>query len=75
MTRYTEGFSHFVTSMTVPVASGWSDGREGFAPTEKRRLSTVALAKSGQVRLENDRVGSCVTNAPTMKGGAMLYER
>ena len=22
--RYTEGFSHFVTSMTAPVASGWS---------------------------------------------------
>ena len=25
VTRYTEGFSHFVTSMTAPVASGWSD--------------------------------------------------
>ena len=24
MTSYTEGFSHFVTSMTAPVASGWS---------------------------------------------------
>ena len=24
MTGYTEGFSHFVTSMTAPVASGWS---------------------------------------------------
>jgi hypothetical protein len=24
VTRYTEGFSHFVTSMTAPVASGWS---------------------------------------------------
>ena len=23
-TCYTEGFSHFVTSMTAPVASGWS---------------------------------------------------
>ncbi len=23
--RYTEGFSNFVTSMTAPVASGWSD--------------------------------------------------
>ena len=23
--RYTEGFSHFVTSMTAPVASGWSE--------------------------------------------------
>ena len=30
-----EGFSHFVTSMTAPVASGWSDGRVGLAPTGK----------------------------------------
>jgi hypothetical protein len=22
--RYIEGFSHFVTSMTAPIASGWS---------------------------------------------------
>ena len=35
MTRYTEGFSHFVISMTAPVASGWSDGRVGLAPTGK----------------------------------------
>ena len=39
MTRYTEGFSHFVTSMTAPVASGWSGCRVGLAPTGKRRLS------------------------------------
>ena len=30
-----ESFSHFVTSMTAPVASGWSDGRVGLAPTGK----------------------------------------
>src|SRR5712675_539978 len=41
----TEGFSHFVTSMTAPVASGWSGCRVGLAPTGKRRLST-AHAKS-----------------------------
>jgi hypothetical protein len=41
-----EGFSHFVTSMTAPIASGWSDGRVGLAPTGKRRLST-AHARSG----------------------------
>ncbi len=35
MTRYTEGFSHFVTFMTAPVASGWSDGRVELAPTGK----------------------------------------
>ncbi len=35
MTLYTRGFSHFVTSMTAPVASGWSDGRVELAPTGK----------------------------------------
>ena len=33
-----EGFSHFVTSMTAPIASGWSGRRVGLAPTGKRRL-------------------------------------
>jgi hypothetical protein len=42
-----EGFSHFVTSMTAPVASGWSVRRVGFTPTEKRRLIT-AHAKTGR---------------------------
>src|SRR5436305_817264 len=36
-----EGFSHFVTSMTAPVASGWSGCRVGLAPTGKRRLITA----------------------------------
>ncbi len=35
MTRYTEGFNHSVTSRTAPIASGWSDGRLGLAPTGK----------------------------------------
>src|SRR5271166_4296060 len=39
VTSYTEGFSHFVTSMTAPVASGRSVRRVGLAPTGKRRLS------------------------------------
>ncbi len=47
VTLYTEGFSHFVTSMTAPIATGWSENcRVGFSPTEKRRLST-AHARSG----------------------------
>jgi hypothetical protein len=37
----TEGFSHFVISMTAPVASGWSGCRVGLTPTGKRRLSTA----------------------------------
>jgi hypothetical protein len=40
MALYTEGFSHFVTSMTAPIATGWSKScRVGFAPTGRRRLS------------------------------------
>jgi hypothetical protein len=35
------GFSRFVTSMTAPVASGWSGCRVGLAPTGKRRLFTT----------------------------------
>src|SRR5271169_3018246 len=46
VTCYTEGFSHFDTSMTAPVASGWSVRRVGLAPTGKRRLLT-AHANSG----------------------------
>ena len=37
----TVGFSHFVASMTAPVASGWSSSRVGLAPTGKRRLVTA----------------------------------
>src|SRR5215470_18061216 len=37
----TEGFSHFVTSIAAPVASGWSACRVGLTPTGKRRLSTA----------------------------------
>jgi len=48
VTRYTEGFSHFVTSMTAPVASGWSGCRVGLAPTGKRRLFT-AHVESGHI--------------------------
>ena len=36
-----EGVSHFVTSMTAPIASGWSGCRVGLAPTRKRRLCTA----------------------------------
>src|ERR1700694_719980 len=36
-----EGFSHFVTSIAAPVASGWSVCRVGLAPTGKRRLVTA----------------------------------
>ena len=45
VTLYIEGLSHFVTSMTAPIAPGWSGCRVGLAPTGKRRLIT-AHAKS-----------------------------
>src|SRR6266480_2587722 len=47
----TRGFSHFVTSMTAPVASGWSGCRVGLAPTGKRRLSTAHTRSGRQGRL------------------------
>ena len=34
-----EGFSHFVTSMTAPVASGWSGRRWDLHPLESAALS------------------------------------
>ena len=35
-TLYIEGFSHFVTSIAAPIATGWSESsRVGFAPTGK----------------------------------------
>src|SRR5450756_295015 len=43
-----EGFSHFVTSVTAPIASGWSGCRVGLPPTGKRRLVT-AHTQSGQI--------------------------
>jgi hypothetical protein len=49
-----EGFSHFVASVTAPIASGWSGCRVGLAPTGKRHLFT-AHAKSGQMRLRLER--------------------
>jgi hypothetical protein len=44
-----EGFSHIVTSMTAPVASGWSRCRVGLAPTGKRRLFTAHTPTGHQV--------------------------
>jgi hypothetical protein len=38
---HSEGFSHFVTSIAAPVASGWSGCRVAFASTGKRRLFTA----------------------------------
>src|SRR5271166_6490258 len=39
VTSYTAGFSHFVTSMTAPVASGWSFAGWGLHPLESAAFS------------------------------------
>jgi hypothetical protein len=46
-----EGFSHFVASMTAPIASGWSGCRVGLAPTGKRRLVTAHTKTGSRNRL------------------------
>ena len=52
-----EGFSHFVTSMTAPIASGWSVCRVGLAPTGKRRLVTAHGTSRHQTARETGSVG------------------
>ena len=42
----TEGFSHFVTSIAAPGASGWSGCRVGLAPTGEHRLVTAHTRSS-----------------------------
>src|SRR5258705_4513237 len=66
-----EGFSHFVTSIAAPVASGWSVCRVGLAPTGKRRLST-AHASSGHpllapVTAETSRFRLVLRDRPTRR--------
>src|ERR1019366_1695254 len=50
-----EGFSHFVTSMTAPIASGWSGCRVGLPPTGKRRLSTAHTLSRRQLNRNGGR--------------------
>src|SRR5262249_35786852 len=53
-----EGFSHFVTSIAAPVASGWSVRRVGFAPTGKRRLVTAHGQSGHQPRFARQLTGA-----------------
>jgi hypothetical protein len=60
VTRITEGFSHFVTSIAAPVASGWSGCRVGLAPTGKRHLLTAhTLSSRWLLRLKKVRFTTC----------------
>jgi hypothetical protein len=55
MIRYIEGSSHFVTSVTAPIASGWSEIAGWVShPLGKRRLCT-AHATSGHSRMTSKR--------------------
>ena len=49
VTRLTEGFNHFVTSIVAPVLPAAAVAGWGLHPREKRRLIT-AHAKSGRSR-------------------------
>jgi hypothetical protein len=60
----TEGFSHFVSSMTAPVASGWSGCRVGLAPTGKRRLSTAHTRTGHRVAQRFPIWASCFLSPP-----------
>ena len=62
-----EGFSHFVTSMTVPIASGWSRCRVGLAPTGKRRLVTAHTHLRPTLRAKGEHVS--LTVLATALGG------
>jgi len=65
VTRLTEGFNHFVTSIVAPVASGWSICRVGVAPTGKappfhgaRQMETPRYAGARRPSRVRDRSGS-----------------
>jgi hypothetical protein len=53
VTSYTEGFSHFVASMTAPVASGWSD----LAGWGLHPLESAALSRRTQTAVVPGRLG------------------
>ena len=80
VTCYTEGFSHFVTSMTAPIASGWSACRVGLAPTGKRRLSTAHARsthclKGEPVSDSNPKRTTTIPEPAAFKGSRSVAER
>ena len=55
-----EGFIHFVTFMTDPVAFGWSDGRAGLALTGKRRLTTARTQLEHSIQQMQVQIGGTI---------------
>ncbi len=74
VTCYTEGFNHFATSMTAPVASGWSVCRVGLAPTGKRRLLT-AYANSGRSPRRSERNRHPYAMARSAKSDRIAFQQ
>src|SRR4029453_16168287 len=79
-----EGLSHFVTSMTAPIASGWSGCRVGLAPTGKappshgaRQNRTVLLGAArpaiAQTTSSNPSKGGCTMPTITTKDGTEIF--
>jgi len=60
-----EGFSHFVSSIAAPVASGWSGCRVGLAPTGKRRLFTAHTQFRHRARLLTEDVAKSFSHSLT----------
>src|SRR5437870_1135655 len=82
VTRLSEGFSHFVTSMTAPVASGWSVRRVGLAPTGKappyhgaRQERSHADGNSGGYGLTSIRRGTSAALAAKTPAHTILVAR
>jgi hypothetical protein len=83
---YTEGLSRFVTSMTAPVASGWSGWSGGLAPTWKAPpchgahvkrsflIATVAVIVGGIGRSQED-VGLIEVSGLVRNAGPWLSDR
>jgi hypothetical protein len=70
VTRLPEGFSHFVTSMTAPAASGWSVCRAGLTPAGKRRLFTAHTHFSPSIRRDvNSAAFKCTIIRAVMSAG------
>lgn len=64
VTLYTKGFSHFVTSMTAPIASGRSErGRAGFAPAGK----APTLHGARRTQEDSNRVAGYHSGIPSPK--------
>jgi len=63
--RYIEGFSYFVTSITAPIASGWSEiAGSDLHPLGKRRLSTAHAMTSRSSLRRNGHWNGCCSLKP-----------